>query len=102
MLGPPGIVGTGGRASAAAPSVAPVDGSSRSVTRVGRHGSAAPSRRARCAPVDTSRLKATFKRVARGARPADEQTEAHTYLLKATTSDADWAIIHTAPAPPLT
>jgi hypothetical protein len=43
--------------------------------------------------VDTSRLKATFKRVARGARPADEQTEEDTFLLKATTSDADWAII---------
>ena len=43
--------------------------------------------------MDTSRLKATFKRVARGARPEEEQTEADTYLLKATTTDADWSII---------
>jgi O-methyltransferase len=43
--------------------------------------------------VDTSRLKETFKRVTRGARPTDEQTEADTFLLKATTTDADWSII---------
>jgi hypothetical protein len=43
--------------------------------------------------VDTARLKAVLQRALRGQRPSAEQSEEDTFLLKATTSDADWRII---------